>query len=164
MKMNKFFGLIIIVLWFLFISVCVSYSSQNMGVEYDSISLTGKFVNGKSFQLMIEFESYINIKDRTNVKWVSPEVTKPNNVLNDFVLKIDGECVNIPRTAFHDLFNVSPFYGVRIIQIEKDEIKIQIKGGDGAASYKVFFYFKENRLIKRTGVHHGGTIKDIYFE
>ena len=77
--------------------------------------------------------------------WGGDETRMPSSVLAEMNIKIEGDKIFIPLSAFSDLGNPKQIF----IESNKDEFAIIINGGGSSTSYKAILIFKDKYITKR---------------
>ena len=72
---------------------------------------------------------------------------RPMTVVSDLRLIVGKQLFVIPRAAFHDLGDISlPEAPSRS---EAGEVSVELRGGDGAGTYRCMLVFQRGRLLRR---------------
>jgi hypothetical protein len=130
-------------------------------VDYGAATYEGTISGGRSFRLMIVCAQRVG---RNASSFVGGEVTHARTLVRRLSLEIAGRKVDIPGTAFADLYDVHPRDDV-LLGERDHHLVIRLRGGDGAASFEVRYVVDVELgvLLWREGEIHGEPLPIVRF-
>ena len=112
-------------------------------VRVNDLALTGTLKEGAEFEVRIETkkpkelrESYFGAAD------------KPESVITEMLVKLDGKKISFPKPAFEDLANPL-LQTVSLTSQPTGLLKLRFTGGDRSPTYEVEYLLQSGRLISR---------------
>jgi hypothetical protein len=132
--------------------VCLGSSWNEGYVRYDSISLTGRLSNDRSFTISVAMKDFEDLKPRPPIdKYWLIAMPYPGQIIDDFQVSIDGRSIALPDSSYDDLTDIAIPIGLRILNIG-DTAVVRFLGGDGAGAFTARFFIADYTLIRKSVV------------
>lgn len=120
-------------------------------IEFD----TGKhIVEGKNLIWEEKYKSYFRVETIDERRGYGYFLSSPKWEFDDFIVKVNGQLLNIPDSAYSDLYNPNFCEGaLEYLQVFEssflDHIYIYMSGADAAGAYSAKWIFNKNGYVTR---------------
>ena len=118
--------------------------------RYYGVELDGVLADGRKFSIGIQMDEYdcTSYTRTEGVTYWGTDGTCPLSIIKEIHFVLDGESINFPVQSYLDLANLHIPTGV-YVKLKGKAVRIYLKGGDGAGSYKAVFEVLKNKLLSR---------------
>jgi hypothetical protein len=113
-------------------------------VTVNKVSLEGTLKTGTKFEVNIESD-----KPKPEGNYLGAAAGAVGSAVSEITVKLGGEKISFPKTAFGDLANAK-LQTVSLTSQPSGEVRLRFGGGDAPATYEVEYFIVANKLAKRS--------------